>query len=288
MRGNLKVIFPFFFFALFRTVATGNEFLEVIESDMVRHLEEISQNPNVETRILHSDSLRLRIIDAMDIPECFDYPFDSVKSMSILKSSDKKIRIFNWNLPLEEQTHVYFCFVLHYDKKSKSSWWEELIEGEESISNPENKYLKYDQWIGALYYDIIPVKISKNKTNYTLLGWDGNDRYTTRKIIDVYSVQGDKTRLGAPIFKTDKGTQKRYIIEYSSEVMVTCRWREKEKRIVFDHVAPRDPSMEGIYSYYGPDLTYDSFVLEKEKWVMYSNVDVRNDKSDKPYHDPGN
>ena len=112
------------------------------------------------------------------------------------------------------------------------------------------------------------------------------DRSVTRKIIDVLSFQGDKIRLGAPMFKTDKGTKKRYIIHYSSEVMVSLKYYKKQKRIVFDHVAPRDPMMTGVYAYYGPDMSFDCFNLIKGKWVMESNIDVTNGKSDKPYFDP--
>ena len=47
-----------------------------------------------------------------------------------------------------------------------------------------NKKLNYKNWYGCLYYDIIPIKVGKEKY-YTLLGWDGNNKNTTKKIIDV-------------------------------------------------------------------------------------------------------
>ena len=39
--------------------------------------------------------------------------------------------------------------------------------------------LSENSWFGALYYKIIPVV--KNKTYYTLLGWDGNDMFSNKK-----------------------------------------------------------------------------------------------------------
>jgi len=64
------------------------------------------------------------------------------------------------------------------------------------------------------------------------------------------------------------------------------KYREDEKRIIFDHLAPRDPIMEGIFSTYGPDGTFDGWILSKGKWNFAENVDARLDKDKRPYKDP--
>src|ERR1700728_554773 len=36
---------------------------------------------------------------ALNLPNSFDYPFDSLNTIARLESPDKKFRIINWNLP---------------------------------------------------------------------------------------------------------------------------------------------------------------------------------------------
>ena len=59
-----------------------------------------------------------------------------------------------------------------------------LTDKSADIKNPENTVGEASKWYGMLYYKIVPVKI-KRKKYYTLLGWDGNDKITAKKIIDV-------------------------------------------------------------------------------------------------------
>ena len=50
--------------------------------------------------------------------------------------------------------------------------------------------------------------------------------------------------------------------------------------MVFDHLMPESPNLEGLYSYYVPDLSYDSYVLDGNKWVFFEDVVVVNDPSE--------
>ena len=74
--------------------------------------------------------------------------------------------------------------------------------GETAFSNERfvnSLKLNNSQWIGALYYSLTPFKRGK-KDYYLLLGWDGNDERSNRKIMDVLSISKSLT-FGAPIFR---------------------------------------------------------------------------------------
>lgn len=287
MQGCKKYLLtPLFLLTVLWSAANADIATKALELAQFQTL--IGSSESFEEKQKASESFRLLLMSVLDMEGCFEYDFNELTTVSTIKSPDEKFRIFNWNLPHDDETHEYFCFILHFDKKTNSTHWEELLDSSKRINKIQSKYLKPDQWLGALYYEIIPVKQSKTRTVYTLLGWDGNTRSTTKKIIDAISFDGSKIKLGAPIFKSEKGTTKRFILEYSSDSMVSLRWNKKEKRIIFDHLSPRDPMMTGVYSYYGPDMTYDSFNLEKGKWIFNSDVDVRNGKTDKPYYNPEN
>ncbi len=98
--------------------------------------------------------------------EAFSFSFDSLsKMMSTITSPDKTFRIFNWNIEMPKQEHMYFCLIMKYDQKSEEYKTIKLYDKSASAFDPE--YLPYNNktWYGALYYTIIPIK-KQNSTIY--------------------------------------------------------------------------------------------------------------------------
>lgn len=233
-----------------------------------------------------SNRMRELILGCVTDPAMMTHDFESLK-FGKLKSPDGRFRMLNWNLPYLDGTHKYFCFVFVKENKSESHWWVELSDQTKEGEKLENKFFTADKWLGALYYEVIPMD-KKSKDTYTLLGWDGKDRLTTRKIVEVMTISGKKVKFGSGIFKSDDGTKKRLILEYSDEVSTSVKYFSKKQAIVFDHLSPKNPVMFGIFSEYGPDGTYDMLKLEKGKWALKENVDVKSfaDDNEQPYFDP--
>lgn len=240
-----------------------------------------------EIRFSLNDEFRTLLISTLENEGSFDYPFSKLDKMGVLWSPDKQFRMFNWNVPRNNETHKYFCLIQRVlnEKKGQYALYE-LTDDEKRKDKLEYKYLKEDEWSGALYYKIIAS--DKNAKTYTLLGWDGNNKLSNIKVIDALSFSGQKVRMGAPIFKTEKGLQKRVIFEYSKEANMSLKYYEKSEEIVFDHLSPKDPSLAGQKSFYGPDLSFDRFYLEKGKWIFEGDIDVRMDKerNKRPYNQP--
>ncbi|MCK4661223.1 MAG: hypothetical protein KAT68_00045 [Bacteroidales bacterium] len=208
----------------------------------------------------------------------FDYPFDSLNYMGKLKSPDKLFRIYNWNLNYNDGSYEYFGYIQYYDKKKKEYNNYQLIDLSEKIDDAEFVMLNYQKWYGALYYKIIPVKFA-NKKYYTLLGWDGNNDYTNKKIIEIlYFSKSGKPYFGKNIFKIKKIRKKRIIFEYANMASMTLRYDDKLKMIVFDHLSPSKPIYKEQYEYYGPDFSYDGLFFKNGKWNFVSDIDVRNQK----------
>ncbi len=217
----------------------------------------------------------------------FSYPFDSLKQMGKIKSDDEYLRIYSWNLLLSDGTHKYYGFIQYLDKDDDEYFVYELIDKSDEIERPTRVSLTNEKWYGALYYKIIETKIKRRKY-YTLLGWDGNNELTSKKIIDVlYFTSSNKPRFGTSILYNVVGTgrkarrykQKRIIFEFSSRVSMSLHYDEKLKMIVFDHLSPSENHLKGKFEYYGPDWSYDALKFEKGKWQYYIDVDPRNPKS---------
>ncbi|MDP7430655.1 MAG: hypothetical protein QGG97_03790, partial [Flavobacteriales bacterium] len=220
--------------------------------------------------------------EVLQFERSFNYPFDSLKTISIKTSSDSKIRIYTWLLRKDNGNYQYFGFV-HYKNKSKKRY--EIItlnDNSENIRRPENEQLDNNNWYGALYYDIIYIK-KKGRTYYTLLGWDGNNDISTKKIIDVMYFSGrEKIKFGASIFKKGKTTTKRFIIEYNATSTISVKYEEKEKKIIFDHLMPMRKDLEGLHEYYIPDGTYNAMKYTNGKWEFKNDVAANNPSSKNP------
>ena len=211
------------------------------------------------------------------IPESFEYPFDSLKNMGKLTAPDKSFRIYNWNIQHTNGEFTYYAFIQYKIRKDEFVITQ-LTDVSETIKNPIDVVCTYDKWFGALYYDIIGIKNGKNQY-YTLLGWDGNNDFTNKKIIDViYFSRSGKPKFGKSIFKLNKRKQKRVIFEYSYRTTMMLRYDKKFKMIVFDHLAPSSSNLQGNYQYYGSDFSYDGLFYKNGRWNFVSKIDLKNPK----------
>ncbi|CAN5233378.1 hypothetical protein BH09BAC5_BH09BAC5_13270 [soil metagenome] len=233
----------------------------------------------------------------LSIDGAFDYPFDSLKFIANLKSSDNAIRIFNWDIPKNDGTYIYYGFLFVDDSKTGAKYKGEkrkfsiydLTDKSEEIRNPELTVLSPEKWFGALYYKIILTN-DKDKKYYTILGWDGNTNATWKKIIDVitFSKEGKPIFGEKNLFVKGKRSSKRVVFEFRADLIMTLRFEEDKKRIVFDHLAPEVSGAEGMYQFYSQTFVYDSFEWKKGKWVLKEDIDARNEKSkkDDQYQNP--
>lgn len=213
--------------------------------------------------------------------ESMTYPFSSLKTVGFIDSPDGQMRIVNWNIEQDDMSQKYSCFVLHIDKRKKSYHVTELEDVSFGMPLQPREIIPSSQWYGALYYKIIPVK-KGSKMLYTVLGWDYFSSLSQIRVIDVIYFTGKTVKLGSPIFKVGKETHKRMIFEHSKKASMTLTYEEQRSRIMMDHLSPESPSMKNFKSFYVPDMTYDAFVLEGNKWVLQEDViGVNPDSEDK-------
>ena len=258
-----------------RVIACRQVSLPESETALKLLLSEISVSNADENNLAVADSFANLLAEALKIPGSFEYPFDQLKTIGKVTSSDKKIRMITWNLPLKDGTHIYYGFLL-----SKGSGKElqvyRLTDNSDNYLDAATETGSPDNWYGCLVYEIVEMK-SAGETLYTLLGYDPNNLFTSKKLIDVlwFNQAGDPV-FGKPVFRTTNGIQSRVLFEYSAKIQMSLKWNERMKMIVFDHLSPSRPSFTGNYEYYGPDFSYDGFRFEKDAWVLTEQIDMRN------------
>lgn len=241
--------------------------------------------------------------EALSIKNSFNYPFDSVNTIARLVSPDQRFRMFNWVIAKDNGTFEYNCFLQAYNEKKKKYELFKLNDKSSEIIVPENQTLDPENWFGALYYKIIPVK-NEDITYYTLLGWNGNNGLSFKKIIEVLTFRsGNRPFFGAAIFRKGKDKPKRIIFEYSSKAIMTLKYEDqqyqvkkrlkkpqkgkrfdieniKTEMILFDRLIPLNQSLESQKQFYVPETNvFDAFIFDKGKWNFIEDIDARNPKT---------
>jgi hypothetical protein len=209
----------------------------------------------------------------------FKYPFDSLFTIARLQSDVGSFRIFNWNLPKEDGTYLYFGIIQRYNKKSGLSELFLLKDKSNKINLPEIKKLSNNNWYGAHYYDLAAHKWM-GKTTYTLLGWDGNTRQTTKKVVDILYFDKVKGPLfGKDVFEVEGTVKHRVIFEYSSMAVMSLKFEKKNKMIVFDNLGSIHEGLAGMPQFNGPDGSYNALRFKRGKWRYIQDYDARNSRS---------
>lgn len=209
----------------------------------------------------------------LDDPKSMRYDFEKLTTFPIFTSKNKKLRIINWYIPLSNNTNKYFAIVQYYNsKKQYKVEYLKPLEGEVKLANTLK--LNNSQWIGALYYSLTHFKRGK-KNYYLLLGWDGNDERSNKKIIDVLSISKSLT-FGAPVFRYKKERFHRYILEYKEDAAVSVRFNKNIQSIVFPHLTPINDDLTGLYDFYIPDGSIDAFELINGTFKYKENIENPN------------
>ena len=208
----------------------------------------------------------------LDDPKSMKYSFDSLTTLfPILTSDDKKLRIINWHIPLDNNINQYHAIVQYFDnKKNYQVKYLEPMLGE--VKSANSLKLINNQWIGALYYHLSSFK-KGSKTYYLLLGWDGNDERSNKKIIDVLSVSSRSLVFGAPIFRYKKQRLHRFILEYKEDAAVSMKYYYKSKQITFPNLIPINDDLEGLYDFYVPDGSINAFELVNGSFKFKEDIE---------------
>jgi hypothetical protein len=228
------------------------------------------------------------LVSALKTPGSFNFGFDSLKAISIVKSPDLSFRIFSWYVPTQEGTYRFFGTIQMATADGKLKLYPLLDDTEHLTDN--NQLTSNKAWYGARYYEIVPMDQKAGRPAYLLLGWKGNSNKTSKKVIEVISFENDLVQFGKPVFqdKKDEPAKNRIVFEYNKLNSMTLRYDRNEKMIVFDHLAPYDPNMAGNFEYYASDSSFDGYKQLGSKMKLMENIELKNDPNelDVYYIDP--
>jgi len=267
---------------------TKDQFDKYIDSLKTLSFETIN-NPEEVERYNATYAMIKVLKNALKLPNSFNMSFDSLKTISVLLSPDRRFKIFSWHVMNQDGSYRYYGTIQMNNSTGKLQLFP-LIDQSFSYKKPQDTVTTNQNWYGCQYYKIIPVIYNVKTPYYVLLGWKGNTVKTTKKVIEVVSFKEGNALFGMPVFDGDKTRmgKKRIVFEYNRQVTDMLNYLPKENTIVFDHLAPPDPKLEGKFESYGPDMTYDGFKLVNGRWKFVENLNLKNapTEMDKMFNNP--
>lgn len=207
---------------------------------------------------------------ALRKPGSFDYPFEQLQSVAIVRPDDNKFRILTWQLAFDNGTYRYYG-VIQMNQSEPQIF--PLVDYGSFYENPDSIIVDHDRWIGALYYNIIPQMAGK-KTYYTLFGWNANNVISNKKLIDILWFDDEgKPKLGYPIFQMMKGqSPTRIIFEYKKDAAMSLTYIPEELTIYYDHLVQLGGKETDFKFDQVPDGTLEGFVWKKGKWQQIEMI----------------
>lgn len=209
---------------------------------------------------------------------------DGFPEMVVCDSPDRALRTVTYMVSYRDFSCRFGGWIAYRGKRQL--FLEPLTDATPRIGQPEMAVLNPRSWYGALYTNIIQFR-SDHKDCYALIGFKGADATTKTRVIEVVSGGEDgKFVFGATkAFLHPKQAYRRRIFKYSLQASMTMRYDERSEMIVMDHLEPSGRLMVGRPEYYGPDLSYDAYLLTSDGWKFQSDIQVTEEKGAQPNDD---
>lgn len=224
------------------------------------------------------------------MPHSFDRDFDSVKTVSILRSPDNTFRIFTWQMLVSENL-VRQRGAIQMKTEDGGLKLIPLIDKSDIIINSGDTVTGPSAWLGAIYYKILLNK-SGNKNYYTLLGFDANNIRSDKKIIEVMQFN----ERGIPVFggnyfdvpalpSAPNYKPGRIIVEYKKNAGARLNFSEEENLILVEHLVSETNEPNKKHTLI-PDGDYTGFKWNNGKWVFSPKVFTTTPEAEAPVPQP--
>lgn len=284
MKHTLLAAACFFAVALHaqkKTPASVQALMQV-EENMKQYADAIVNASDVTDRAIADSIFTRALVQALKLPNSFSYPFDSLVTISHLYAPDSSFRIFTWQV-MKDFTYYRQKGAIQFHTKDGSLKLIPLYDASPFTDNPADSMRTNQQWIGAVYYNIIQ-KSFNNKNYYTLLGYDENDARSTKKWMDVLTFDEDNRPVFGSRFSYPTEENKppqsayRFSLEFKKGANAKLNYDPELDMITFAKLTSEIGDPTSHYTYI-PTGSFEGFKWVNGKWVyvpVVREVDPRN------------
>lgn len=254
------------------------QFKKVEDSLKIHSKKMIFENEAIDR--FRADSFFIRtFVRALRIQHSFQYPFDSIQTVSKIYSPDSSFRIFTWQFMKDEASYRQRG-AIQIKTNDGSLKLFPLFDVSEYTNAATDSVRTPNNWIGAIYYSII-LKTYNNKKFYSLLGYDDNNARSSKKWIDIltFSETGNP-QFGKNLFVyTQDGLKPRqptyrFVMEFKKDARARLIFDEDEDMIVFDHLISEDGDINKRYTLI-PAGDYEGFKWKDGQWIHVDKINTQ-------------
>lgn len=262
-------------------------------------LTRVATAPTDNERYLASEEAVDALRDALDEPQSERWRWELPRTVSVLTSPDGRLRVFTWAVVRDNGEYECFGAVQYYNDRTEAYEHAVLHDKRDDLLNREESLLTADNWLGAIYQDLIQTTAG-DRTYYTLLGWNGVDNLTDLRVIEPVMMRAGVPQFGAPVFRRERNLR-RVVVEYRGDAAVQMAYGEqtvqtverervkvkgryrtvekthehRERVIIFDEVQPQIEGMQGLFQYYVPSGTELAYAWVDGKWELRQGAQGR-------------
>ena len=137
----------------------------------LQKLASLIQEDTLASNRLRADSIFTRaLVQTLKNPFSFKYTFDSLTAIKHISSPDGRFKFFSWQVDLGDGTYRQRGAMQFPSSDGKLKLLP-FFDNSDFVQNNTLGIYDRKKWIGAIYYDIIPIQY-QGTTIYTLLLFD--------------------------------------------------------------------------------------------------------------------
>ena len=198
---------------------------------------------------LNADSIFTRaLVQTLKSQYSFKYNFDSLTAIKHIISPDGRFKFFSWQVDLGDGTYRQRGAMQLPTNEGQLKLLP-FFDNSDFIQNITLGVYDRKKWIGAIYYDIIPVQYN-GETIYTLLGFDENNTSVSKKIIEVLRFENEEPILGGDFFKFTPdptypiGTIDRFVYSFKKGSNAIIKYEKLQNRIILSELASTENDLK--------------------------------------------
>lgn len=231
----------------------------------------LQEDTIASNRFKADSSLTRNLVQVLKAPYSYNFKFDSLTAVKQLIAPDKSFKLFCWQLDLGDGTYRQRA-AMQLPTTDGSLKLLPFFDNSDFIVSPTKGINTRKNWMGAIYYEIIPTEY-KNKTYYTLLGYDEFNLTLSRKIIEVIHFENNEPVLGGDFFSYPPDDTyptapvDRFIFTYKKGSNAYIRYDATTKHLILSELASTDKDLKATHTLV-PSGKEVYFEWKNGKWSM--------------------
>jgi hypothetical protein len=271
----LRIVSLLFLFSTYPAFySNAQSSLQELESELAYHADVMTNATLPKHRISAMKNFNQLFEKAIQSPNSFSYPFDSLVWISKKMPDDQSFKIYTWEVQAQKGDYKYFGWI-----QTKSGQVFKLNDDFKNAEGLADEEFTHENWLGSLYYNIMPGTNPKGQKYYLLFGLNRYSANENVKLIDVLFFSGEGVPyFGLPIFaKNESGAESnsylnRLVFKYASEAHLSLNYNPGMEMIMVDNLVRKMSRVPGQSDIMVPDGSYIGYQSDKGIWKKVEKI----------------